>query len=112
MMAIVPAFAHRQKTKKHVVAAEVTAFIRPAAPDVAGGIDAPRHMVHQKKAYQASPDQTAEGTLPRMVQNASNEGRNKKGEEHPKGKHLVNPRQDPAFPKVWDVASQIWWVWN
>src|SRR5438067_139691 len=63
-MVVVPALAHGQDAEQEVIAALVVAVVGLFAPQVADGVNAPGHVVHQEDPGQAAPHQAEQGPQP------------------------------------------------
>ena len=62
-MIIVPAFSEGpEPDPPHVAAALVSVVMRPATPEVADAVDAPRRVPHENCTHDRAPDHSAPAT--------------------------------------------------
>src|SRR4051794_23855915 len=77
---VVPPLPQRQDAKHDIVAALVVAPVGPEAPQVAGRVDAPRHVVDQEEPDQAAPDQAGPDARPAQRDHAAQHRREHEAE--------------------------------
>src|SRR4051812_31147520 len=99
VMIVVPAFAEADDGDREVVGAVIGAFERPAAPDVADGVDAPWHVLKKKVPQHAAPYPAGNNSLPRAVPQSQRDAGKQNAEEYPEEIELIDQQQRAIFEK-------------
>src|SRR5258706_5073172 len=102
-----PSFAHSEYTEDHVISRFVVAAEGLGAPQVTDRVDAPGDVVDEEDARQPAPDEAEEGTGPTHGEQAAQDGGDQESDEHPDGKGVADPPQDPALHQVGNVVVDL-----
>src|SRR5687767_10469220 len=97
MVVVVPALAQCEHADDEVVLALVLHRIGLAAPEVADGVNAPGHMVHQEDADQSAPEEPEQRPLPTAHPEPAQGGRKYEARDYPDGKRGAHPAKHPAL---------------
>src|SRR5438552_15175507 len=103
-MRIVPTLAHGQDAEQDIVSALVIAVVGPETPQMAGRIDAPRHMMNEEHTNQAAPDQSSPDARPTLRDNAAQNGRYHQAQQHPQREEKACDPQSAAGAEIVNVA--------
>src|SRR5512135_2164236 len=107
VVGVVSPLPQGQDPEHGVVPALVAAPVRPQAPEVAGRINAPGHVVDQEDADQPAPDEAGPDAYPGPRQQSAQDGRDDQAEGDPQGKEGTRHPQGTARFQVQDVAGKV-----
>ena len=102
-MVVVPSFSQSEYAHDCIVSAVVMRVEWLLAPDVADGVDAPRHVMDQEYSYESSPDEPQKYTNPTQRKHSSEHSRYQQPYEYPHWKLFTDLANKFVFAKITNI---------
>src|SRR5262249_22576964 len=99
MVVVVPAFTQSQNAAHKIVAAFVVARKTACAPNMANGVNAPGHVMHEEDAHAAAPNQAEQHPGPALGNKAAEHTGNGNTQHYPQREKRTDGAQQLAAMK-------------